>query len=81
MTRLPAAGELLSIASSDAVFMAVFPVAEIASVLYVDIMMPAINVPPGIAVLIGGPLLVWITLVAAGGRSIDLWSARLRGRA
>ncbi|MDO5670200.1 MAG: ABC transporter ATP-binding protein [Corynebacterium sp.] len=65
-------GELLSIASSDtqrvadAVFMAVFPIAEIASVLYVGIMMLYINVPLGIAVLIGGPLLVWIALLAAG---------------
>lgn len=65
-------GELLSIASSDtqrvadAVFMAVFPVAEVASVLYVGIMMLSISVPLGIAVLIGGPLLVWIALVAAG---------------
>ncbi|MDO5511562.1 ABC transporter ATP-binding protein [Corynebacterium sp.] len=65
-------GELLSIASSDtqrvadAVFMTVFPVAEVASVLYVGIMMLSINVPLGIAVLIGGPLLVWIALLAAG---------------
>lgn len=65
-------GELLSIASSDtqrvadAVFMTVFPVAEVASVLYVGIMMLYISVPLGIAVLIGGPLLVWIALVAAG---------------
>ncbi|HHU68639.1 ABC transporter ATP-binding protein [Corynebacterium sp.] len=70
--RRRTAGELLSIASSDtqrvadAVIMAVFPVAEIASVLYVGIMMLAINVPLGISVLIGGPLLVWIALVAAG---------------
>ena len=70
--RRRTAGELLSIASSDtqrvadAVFMAVFPVAEIASVLYVGIMMLAISIPLGIAVLVGGPLLVWIALLAAG---------------
>ena len=70
--RRRTAGELLSIASSDtqrvadAVFMTVFPVAEVASVLYVGIMMLAISVPLGVAVLIGGPLLVWIALVAAG---------------
>ena len=70
--RRRTAGELLSIASSDtqrvadAVFMAVFPVAEVASVLYVGVMMLTISVPLGIAVLIGGPVLVWIALVAAG---------------
>ena len=70
--RRRTAGELLSIASSDtqrvadAVIMAVFPVAEVASVLYVGVMMLTISVPLGVAVLIGGPLLVWIALLAAG---------------
>ncbi len=65
------AGELLSIASADtqrvadAVMMTVFPVAEIVSVLYVGIVILTINVPLGIAVLVGGPLVVWIALKAA----------------
>lgn len=65
------AGELLSIATSDtqkvadAVFMTVFPVAEVVSLLYVGVMMMLINVPLGIAVLIGGPLVVWISLKAS----------------
>jgi len=70
--RRRTAGELLSVASSDtqrvadAVIMVVFPVAEVASVLYVGVMMLTISVPLGVAVLIGGPLLVWIALLAAG---------------
>lgn len=69
--RRRTAGELLSIASSDtqriadAVFMTVFPVAELASILYVGIVMLTISVPLGVAVFIGGPLLVWIALWAA----------------
>lgn len=65
------AGGLLSIASSDtqrvadAVMMTVFPVAEVAAVLYVGVMMLMISVPLGIAVLVGGPLVVWIALKAA----------------
>ncbi|RNE49099.1 ABC transporter transmembrane domain-containing protein [Corynebacterium alimapuense] len=65
------AGELLSIASSDtqrvsdAVMMTVFPVAEIVSILYVGIVMLTINPWLGIAVLLGGPLVVWIALKAA----------------
>ncbi|WP_348650611.1 ABC transporter ATP-binding protein [Corynebacterium propinquum] len=66
------AGELLSIASSDtqriadAVMMAVFPFAEFASILYVGVMVTMINVPLGIAVLVGGPVMVWISLSASG---------------
>lgn len=70
--RRRTAGELLSIASSDtqrvadAVFMTVFPVAEIASILYVGTVVLSINLPLGIAVILGGPLIVWIALRAAG---------------
>lgn len=70
--RRRTAGELLSIATSDtqrvadAVFMTVFPIAEVASVLYVGIMMLSISVPLGIAVLLGGPVLVWVALTASG---------------
>ncbi|QGU04540.1 Heterocyst differentiation ATP-binding protein HepA [Corynebacterium comes] len=70
--RRRTAGELLSIASSDtqrvadAVFMTVFPVAEVASILYVGAVMLTINVPLGIAVIVGGPVIVWVALKAAG---------------
>ncbi|MFS0144868.1 ABC transporter transmembrane domain-containing protein [Corynebacterium striatum] len=69
--RARTAGELLSIASSDAkrvseaVIMTVFPVAEVCSIVYVAIMTSRVNVPLGIAVLLGGPVVVWISLVAA----------------
>ncbi|AWB81943.1 hypothetical protein C3B44_05900 [Corynebacterium yudongzhengii] len=65
------AGELLSIASSDtqrvadAVFMTVFPVAEMASILYVGIVMLTIDIRLGIAVLLGGPITVAIAMRAA----------------
>lgn len=65
------AGELLSIASSDtqrvadAVFMTVFPVAEIASIIYVGVMMLSVDVGLGIAVLVGGPITVAIALKSA----------------
>lgn len=66
--RRRTAGELLSIASSDtqrvadAVFMTVFPVAEIASIVYVGVMMMTIHPGLGIAVLLGGPITVWIAM-------------------
>lgn len=66
------AGELLSIASSDtqriadAVLMAVFPFAEFASIIYVGVMVSMISVSLGIAVLVGGPVMVWISLSASG---------------
>lgn len=65
------AGELLSIASSDtqrvadAVMMTVFPVAEVASIIYVGVMIMAINLPLGLAVLIGGPIVVAIALFSS----------------
>lgn len=65
------AGEMLSIASSDtqrvsdAVMMTVFPVAEITSITYVAIMVSLVNVPLGIGVLIGGPIVVMISLKSA----------------
>ena len=45
--------------------MTVFPVAEVCSIVYVAIMTSRVNVPLGIAVLLGGPVVVWISLVAA----------------
>lgn len=65
------AGGLLSVASADTqrvselVMMTVFPVAEIVAIIYVGVNMLLISVPLGIAVLIGGPLVVWIALKAA----------------
>ncbi|MFH0410633.1 ABC transporter transmembrane domain-containing protein [Corynebacterium sp. L4756] len=69
--RQRTAGELLSIASSDtqrvaeAVIMTVFPVAEITSIIYVATMVSLVNLPLGIGVLIGGPLVVIISLKSA----------------
>lgn len=65
------AGELLSIASTDtqrvafAVMMTVFPVAEVASIIYVATMAALINVPLGLAILIGGPIVVFISVLAS----------------
>lgn len=65
------AGELLSIASSDtqrvadAVMMTVFPVAEVVSVIYVGVMVTAIHLPLGVAILVGGPIVVAIALAGA----------------
>lgn len=65
------AGELLSIASSDtqrvadAVLMTVFPVAEVCAIVYVAVMTARINIWLGIAIFLGGPLVVWISLRAA----------------
>ena len=65
------AGELLAIASTDArrvqnaVMMTVFPVAEITAIVYVAIMASRINLPLGIAILCGGPLMVWGSVRAA----------------
>ncbi|SER52252.1 ABC transporter transmembrane domain-containing protein [Corynebacterium cystitidis] len=69
--RLRTAGELLSIASADtqrvadAVMMTVFPVAEVVSVLYVGVMVMSIHLPLGIAILVGGPIVVAIALAGA----------------
>lgn len=69
--RKRSAGELLSIASSDtqrvseAVVMTVFPVAEAVSIIYVAIMVALVHIPLGVAVLIGGPLVVWGSVKAA----------------
>lgn len=69
--RKRTAGELLSIASSDtqrvadAVFMTVFPVAEITAIVYVGVMMLSIDIRLGVAVLLGGPVTVTIALKAA----------------
>lgn len=66
------AGELLSIAGNDtqrvadAVMMTVMPVAEFASITYVGAVMLSMNVPLGIAVLVGGPVMVVIALRSAG---------------
>ena len=65
------AGELLAIASTDAqrvgdaVFMTVFPVAEVTSIIYVATMVSVVNLPLGLAVLVGGPIVVLISLRAA----------------
>lgn len=70
-TEFATPGELLSLISTDTtrvanfVFMTVFPVAEVLSILYVAVMMMRISIPLGIAVLTGGPLVVWIAMRAA----------------
>ncbi|WP_408607602.1 ABC transporter transmembrane domain-containing protein [Corynebacterium suranareeae] len=62
------AGGLLSIASSDTqrvgdiVMMTVFPVAELASIIYGAVVMYSINPWLSLAVLIGGPLLVVVAI-------------------
>lgn len=62
------AGGLLSIASSDTqrvgdiVMMTVFPVAELASIIYGAVVMYSINPWLSVAVLIGGPLLVVVAI-------------------
>ncbi|MDK8680409.1 ABC transporter transmembrane domain-containing protein [Corynebacterium accolens] len=64
-------GELLAIASTDAtrvqnaVMMTVFPVAEITSIIYVAVMTSRVNVVLGVAILCGGPIVVWGSLRAA----------------
>ncbi len=45
--------------------MTVFPVAEITAIVYVSIMTSRINLPLGIAILCGGPLMVWGSVRAA----------------
>ncbi|WP_293771787.1 ABC transporter ATP-binding protein [uncultured Corynebacterium sp.] len=65
------AGDLLSVASTDvqrvsfAVMMTVFPAAEISSILYVAFMISRVHLPLGLAVFIGGPLVVYISMRAA----------------
>src|SRR5699024_11331916 len=65
------AGELFAIASSDtqrvadAVLMPVFPFAEITSIIYVAVMVSSVNLPLGLGVLLGGPVVVMISLKSA----------------
>ena len=65
------AGELLAIASSDtqrvadADIMTVFPFAEITSIIYVAVMVSSVNLPLGLGVLLGGPVVVMISLKSA----------------
>lgn len=65
------AGGLLSVASNDTtkvadiLFLTVFPVAEIGSLLYTSIVVLLIHVPLGIGVLLAGPVVVMIALRAA----------------
>ncbi|MEJ4100140.1 ABC transporter ATP-binding protein [Corynebacterium mastitidis] len=64
-------GAFLSVASvdtrrvADAVMLMVFPVAEVASILYASAALVTISIPLGLAVLCGGPLIVWVSLRAA----------------
>lgn len=73
-------GELLSIATADTarvadiIFLTVFPVAEIGSLLYVSAMVLHIHWPLGIAVLCGGPIVVAVALRA--GKPLRRGSAR-----
>ncbi|MBC2681334.1 ABC transporter transmembrane domain-containing protein [Corynebacterium anserum] len=65
------AGGLLSVASNDTtkvadvMFLAVFPVAEIGSLIYMSVVVLTIHVPLGIGVLVAGPIVVMIALRAA----------------
>ena len=74
------AGGLLSVASNDTtkvmdvMFLAVFPVAEVGSLLYMSAVVLMIHVPLGIGVLVAGPVVVMIALRAA--RPLRARSAR-----
>lgn len=63
-------GELLSIASTDvkrvseAVFLMVFPVGHLLTTAYVAYVVGSIHLPLGIAILAGGPLVVFGTIAA-----------------
>lgn len=65
------AGGLLSIASSDTqkvshgVFMTIMPVAEIASITYVSVMMFLINPWLGLAMIVAGPLITVIAIYSS----------------
>jgi putative ABC transport system ATP-binding protein len=65
------AGGLLSIASTDAnkaaeiVVMTVFPIAELGSILYVAVVVLSIHWQLGLAVLVGAPLVVALSVRAA----------------
>ncbi|WPF67141.1 MULTISPECIES: ABC transporter ATP-binding protein [unclassified Corynebacterium] len=66
-----APGALLSIASvdtrrvADAVMLTIFPMAEVTSVIYAAVVLMNVSVPLGLAVLCGGPLIVWVSLHSA----------------
>lgn len=74
------AGGLLSVASNDTtkvmdvMFLTVFPVAEVGSLLYMSAVVLMIHVPLGIGVLVAGPIVVMIALRAA--RPLRARSAR-----
>ncbi|KQB85651.1 ABC transporter transmembrane domain-containing protein [Corynebacterium oculi] len=61
-------GALLSVASvdtrrvADAVMLTIFPMAEVTSVIYAAVVLVNVSVPLGLAVLCGGPLIVWVSL-------------------
>lgn len=63
-------GELLSIASTDvkrvseAVFLMVFPVGYLLTIAYVAYVVGSIHLPLGLAILAGGPLVVFGTMAA-----------------
>ena len=65
------AGELLSIATTDpqriadAIILTVFPVAEISAISYVAVVTASINLWLGLAVLVGGPIIVGLSIKAA----------------
>lgn len=65
------AGGLLTVATmdtsrvSEVIFLTVFPVAEIASLVYVSVLLMWIHVPLGLVVLFGGPVIVTVALRAA----------------
>lgn len=68
-------GAMLSIATGDvfrlagAMQLGVYPVGEVAAVLAAAVMLLVISWPLGLAVLIGGPLMLWA--MTAGGRPLQ----------
>ncbi|AIG64173.1 ABC transporter ATPase [Corynebacterium atypicum] len=64
-------GALLSVASTDAqrasdfVIMTVFPVAEFVSIIYAALALGLIWWPLGLGIAVGGPALVWVSLLSA----------------
>lgn len=82
------AGELLSVATTDAqrvsegVMAVVFPTAEAVSIAYVAVMMARVHGPLGLAIFLGGPVVVWASLrVSRPLRAASRKRQRALGRA
>ncbi len=72
----PPDGSLVSTMTNDiartaAMALVVFPVGELAAVVFIAVSLLVIHWPLGVAVLIGGPLVVWLTGVLSGRLARD----------